>query len=91
MVRILYHHRVRSKDGQYVHVSGLIRALERHGHEVSLVEPAATGEAAFGDDATPIREAIRQTVAWARSHTERKPVPSSNAAIRSETREGTTP
>ena len=24
--------------------------------------------AAFGDDATPLREAIRQTVAWARSH-----------------------
>jgi nucleoside-diphosphate-sugar epimerase len=26
--------------------------------------------AAFGDDATPLREAIRQTVAWARSNTE---------------------
>ena len=26
--------------------------------------------AAFGDDATPLREAIRQTVAWARSHTD---------------------
>jgi nucleoside-diphosphate-sugar epimerase len=29
--------------------------------------------AAFGDDATPLREAIRQTVAWARSHSDRSP------------------
>ena len=35
--------------------------------------------AAFGDDATPLREAIRQTVAWARSNPERKPVPSPQA------------
>jgi nucleoside-diphosphate-sugar epimerase len=47
--------------------------------------------AAFGDDATPLREAVRQTVAWARSNTQGKPVSSPQAAIRSETRESTTP
>ena len=37
--------------------------------------------AAFGDDATPLREAIRQTVAWARSQNDQSPnaVPAAHA------------
>jgi glycosyltransferase involved in cell wall biosynthesis len=50
-LRILYHHRIRSKDGQYVHIEELIRALRRLGHEVILVGPPATEKARFGDDA----------------------------------------
>jgi glycosyltransferase involved in cell wall biosynthesis len=50
-VRILYHHRTRSKDGQYVHISELIGALRRLGHEVMVVAPAAMERAKFGDDA----------------------------------------
>jgi nucleoside-diphosphate-sugar epimerase len=38
--------------------------------------------AAFGDDATPLRDAIRQTVAWARTRTERHSSPSPDAAMR---------
>jgi nucleoside-diphosphate-sugar epimerase len=41
--------------------------------------------AAFGDDATPLREAIRQTVAWARSHGGQtlEPIPAAHAIARS--------
>jgi len=50
-VKILYHHRTRSKDGQYVHISELIGALRGLGHEVMVVAPAAMEHAKFGDDA----------------------------------------
>jgi len=50
-VKILYHHRTRSKDGQYVHISELIGALRRLGHEVMVVAPAAMEHTKFGDDA----------------------------------------
>ena len=50
-MKILYHHRTRSKDGQYVHISELIGALRRLGHEVVVVAPAAMEHAKFGDDA----------------------------------------
>jgi glycosyltransferase involved in cell wall biosynthesis len=51
-MKILYHHRVGSKDGQYVHIEELVRALERRGHEVILVGPAATGAVDFGGEAS---------------------------------------
>lgn len=50
-MRILYHHRVRSKDGQYVHIEELIAAFRRRGHEVVLMEPEGTRRARFGDEA----------------------------------------
>jgi glycosyltransferase involved in cell wall biosynthesis len=50
-LRILYHHRIRSKDGQYVHIEELINALRALGHEVFVVGPPATEKARFGDDA----------------------------------------
>ena len=51
-MKILYHHRIRSKDdGQYVHIEELIRALRKLGHAVILVEPPAYKKAKFGDDA----------------------------------------
>ena len=50
-MRILYHHRTRSKDGQYVHIAELIHALRKLGHEVMVVAPSATERAEFGDDA----------------------------------------
>ena len=49
-MRILYHHRIRSKDGQFVHMEELIRALERRGHEVHLIGPAAVAEGALGSE-----------------------------------------
>ena len=50
-MKILYHHRTRSKDGQYVHISELIGALRKLGHDVLVVAPAAMENAKFGDDA----------------------------------------
>lgn len=50
-MKILYHHRTRSKDGQYVHISELIHALRKLGHEVMVVAPPAMERAEFGADA----------------------------------------
>ena len=50
-MKILYHHRTRSKDGQDVHISELINALRKLGHEVMVVAPAAMERAKFGADA----------------------------------------
>ena len=50
-MKILYHHRTRSKDGQNVHIEELTRALAARGHEIVMVGPAAMDSAEFGDDA----------------------------------------
>jgi glycosyltransferase involved in cell wall biosynthesis len=49
-LRILYHHRIRSKDGQAVHLEELISALRELGHDVLLVGPKAFAHASFGHD-----------------------------------------
>ena len=50
-MKILYHHRIRSKDGQFVHLEELVGALRDLGHEVLVVGPNAVGHAKFGADA----------------------------------------
>lgn len=50
-MKILYHHRIRSKDGQYVHLEELTRALLQLGHEIILIGPAAIEKEEFGADA----------------------------------------
>lgn len=40
-MRILYHHRTASKDGQTVHIEEMIEALRSQGHEVRVVAPGA--------------------------------------------------
>ena len=50
-MRILYHHRIRSKDGQYVHLEELTQALRDLGHEIILVGPAAIEKEEFGAEA----------------------------------------
>lgn len=59
-MKILYHHRIRSKDGQYVHVEEMISALKALGHEIILVAPAAMEKEEFGADAG--------MVAWMKQH-----------------------
>lgn len=49
-MKILYHHRIASKDGQYVHVSEIIQALRAQGHEVLVVAPQMTESSNFGHD-----------------------------------------
>jgi glycosyltransferase involved in cell wall biosynthesis len=50
-MKILYHHRIRTKDGQYVHLEELSRALRELGHEIVLVGPTAIEKEDFGADA----------------------------------------
>lgn len=47
-MRILYHHRTASKDGQAVHIEELIAALREQGHEVLVVGPSATQAEGMG-------------------------------------------
>ena len=39
-MKILYHHRTASRDGQAVHIEEMIEALRAEGHEVRVVAPA---------------------------------------------------
>jgi glycosyltransferase involved in cell wall biosynthesis len=50
-VKILYHHRIRSKDGQYVHIEELTNALKKLGHEIIMVGPPAVQKEEFGAEA----------------------------------------
>jgi glycosyltransferase involved in cell wall biosynthesis len=50
-MKILYHHRVGSKDGQLVHIEEIVRALRARGHEVVVVAPSAMKAKEFGADA----------------------------------------
>lgn len=46
-MKVLYHHRTASKDGQAVHIEEMIEALRSEGHEVRVVAPGS-GESAAG-------------------------------------------
>lgn len=63
-MKILYHHRVRSQDGQAVHIAALIAALRALGHEVSVVEPPGYRRSAFGTS-SPL-------LAWLKRHVPRR-------------------
>lgn len=47
-MKILYSHRIQSRDGQSVHVEELITAFLREGHEVRVVGPSFYQQAGFG-------------------------------------------
>lgn len=49
-MKILYHHRIASKDGQYVHVEELTNAFDELGHELYFVAPQVNENADFGGD-----------------------------------------
>ena len=49
-MRILYSHRIQSRDGQSVHVEELIGALRQLGHEVLVVGPGLYDKADFGGE-----------------------------------------
>jgi glycosyltransferase involved in cell wall biosynthesis len=53
-LKILYHHRIASRDGQAVHMDELIAALRMLGHDVIVVGPARTARLAFGDGDDPV-------------------------------------
>lgn len=49
-MKILYHHRIASKDGQYVHLEEIVNAMKLRGHEVFLVGPSIVESDNFGSD-----------------------------------------
>ena len=49
-MKILYHHRIRSKDGQFVHLEEMVHALRSLGHEVEIVGPRHVEHESFGAD-----------------------------------------
>src|SRR6266550_566920 len=49
-MRILYSHRVQSRDGQSVHIEELVIALRQAGHEVLLAGPSFYKKAGFGGE-----------------------------------------
>jgi glycosyltransferase involved in cell wall biosynthesis len=63
-VRILYHHRTRSKDGQYVHIEEMINALRAQGHEIVIVAPPSAEKESFGSDAGAVALLKRYLPKW---------------------------
>jgi glycosyltransferase involved in cell wall biosynthesis len=53
-MRILYSHRIQSRDGQSVHVEELVAALRMLGHEVLVVGPSFYAAAGFGGESRTI-------------------------------------
>jgi len=51
-VRILYSHRIQSRDGQSVHVEALVAALRELGHDVRVVGPGFYEQAEFGGESS---------------------------------------
>ena len=49
-MKILYHHRIGSKDGQFVHVEELTSALQTAGHEIIMVAPKTFAKGEFGSE-----------------------------------------
>lgn len=49
-MKILYHHRIASKDGQFVHIEELTHSLKKRGHEIIMVGPAVVESDAFGGE-----------------------------------------
>ncbi len=49
-MKILYHHRIASKDGQFVHIEELTNALKRRGHEIIMVGPGMVESDGFGSE-----------------------------------------
>lgn len=47
-MRILFHHRIASADGQFVHMTELTRALRKAGHEVLIVGPHLSEGSSLG-------------------------------------------
>jgi glycosyltransferase involved in cell wall biosynthesis len=63
-MRILYHHRTRSKDGQFVHIEEMIDALRGLGHEVIIVAPPSAETESFGSDAGAVALLKRYLPKW---------------------------
>ncbi len=60
-MRILFHHRVASRDGQAVHIEELIAALRQQGHDTLLVGPASFADTGFGGSSAAV-DAVKRAI-----------------------------
>lgn len=49
-MKILYHHRTASKDGQAVHIEEMVAALRELGHEVKVIGPTSGDDETLGSE-----------------------------------------
>lgn len=64
-MKILYHHRTASKDGQAVHIEEMIHALREAGHEVLVVAPMPpVGEGRMGDEVGWVQRLRERLPKW---------------------------
>lgn len=63
-MKILYHHRIASKDGQFVHVEEIINALTIQGHEVTVVSPNVADASEFGGDGGFVSKLKKMLPKW---------------------------
>jgi len=63
-MRILYSHRIRSRDGQGVHLDAMVGALRAAGHEVRVVGPPGFETAGLGDDSPALARLRRLLPRW---------------------------
>ena len=64
-MRILYSHRIQSRDGQSVHVEELIHAFRAAGHEVLVVGPGFYEKTEFGGESSLVATIRRVLPGWA--------------------------
>lgn len=58
-MKILFHHRIASADGQFVHMTELTRALRKAGHEVLIVGPHLSEGSTLGESSGFIKRLKR--------------------------------
>ena len=64
-MRILYSHRIGSRDGQGVHLEEMVAAMRAEGHEVRLVGPSFYGQGGWGGESRAVGLARRLLPGWA--------------------------
>ncbi|MCR0985123.1 glycosyltransferase family 4 protein [Roseomonas populi] len=63
-MRFLYSHRIRSRDGQAVHLEAMVAALRAAGHEVRVVGPAGFEHGSLGGDSKAVSFVRQRLPAW---------------------------
>jgi glycosyltransferase involved in cell wall biosynthesis len=63
-MKILYHHRIASKDGQFVHVEELTNAFIEQGHDLLFVAPQVNEQSDFGHNGGFVSQLKASLPAW---------------------------
>jgi glycosyltransferase involved in cell wall biosynthesis len=66
-MKILYSHRIRSRDGQGVHLDAMVASLRSAGHSVKLVGPAGYDSAELGGESRGLARLRQLLPTWAQA------------------------